>query len=63
MIYLLPGKKQVIGKRHPLDLTLERMKEISSYQWDSRIEDGPEVELDHYNFEALNIPKGPSSKK
>lgn len=52
----LPGKKQVIGKRHPLDLTLERMKEIFISMGFS-IEDGPEVELDHYNFEALNIPK------
>ena len=52
----LPGKKQVIGKRHPLDLTLERMKERFISMGFS-IEDGPEVELDHYNFEALNIPK------
>lgn len=27
----LPGKKQVIGKRHPLDLIIERMKEIFIY--------------------------------
>ena len=52
----LPGKKKVIGKRHPLDLTLERMKEIFISMGFS-VEDGPEVELDHYNFEALNIPK------
>ena len=52
----LPGKKNVIGKRHPLDLTLDRMKEIFISMGFS-IEDGPEVELDHYNFEALNIPK------
>ena len=52
----LPGKKNVIGKRHPLDLTLDRMKERFISMGFS-IEDGPEVELDHYNFEALNIPK------
>ena len=52
----LPGKKNIIGKRHPLDLTLERMKEIF-ISMGFNIEDGPEVELDHYNFEALNIPK------
>lgn len=52
----LPGKKNVIGKRHPLDLTLESMKEIF-ISMGFTIEDGPEVELDHYNFEALNIPK------
>ncbi|SUY46990.1 phenylalanyl-tRNA synthetase subunit alpha [Clostridium putrefaciens] len=52
----LPGKKQTIGKRHPLDLTLESMKEIFMSMGFS-IEEGPEVELDYYNFEALNIPK------
>ena len=52
----LPGKKQVIGKRHPLDQTLESMKNIF-ISMGFTIEEGPEVELDHYNFEALNIPK------
>lgn len=52
----MPGKKNVIGKRHPLDLTLESMKEIF-ISMGFTIEEGPEVEYDHYNFEALNIPK------
>ncbi len=52
----LPGKKKVIGKRHPLDLTLQKMEEIF-ISMGFTIEEGPEVELDHYNFEALNIPK------
>jgi phenylalanyl-tRNA synthetase alpha chain len=52
----MPGKKDFIGKRHPLDLTLESMKEIFISMGFS-IEEGPEVELDYYNFEALNIPK------
>lgn len=52
----LPGKKKVIGKRHPLDLTLQSMEEIF-VSMGFTIEDGPEVELDYYNFEALNIPK------
>lgn len=52
----MPGKKNFVGKRHPLDLTLEAMKEIFISMGFS-IEDGPEVELDYYNFEALNIPK------
>ena len=42
--------------KQTLDLTLDRMKEIFISMGFS-IEDGPEVELDHYNFEALNIPK------
>ncbi|SCN21452.1 Phenylalanine-tRNA ligase alpha subunit [Clostridium sp. N3C] len=52
----IPGKRNFIGKRHPLDATLERMKEIF-ISMGFTIEDGPEVELDYYNFEALNIPK------
>lgn len=52
----LPGKKNLIGKRHPLDLTLESMKNIF-ISMGFTIEEGPEVELDYYNFEALNIPK------
>ncbi|SHJ60455.1 phenylalanyl-tRNA synthetase, alpha subunit [Clostridium amylolyticum] len=52
----MPGKKNIIGKRHPLDLTLEHMKEIFM-SMGFAIEEGPEVELDYYNFEALNIPK------
>ena len=52
----MPGKKNVIGKRHPLDLTLESMKDIF-ISMGFTVEEGPEVELDYYNFEALNIPK------
>lgn len=52
----LPGKKNNVGKRHPLDLTLESMKDIF-ISMGFTIEEGPEVELDYYNFEALNIPK------
>ncbi|MBU3182677.1 phenylalanine--tRNA ligase subunit alpha [Clostridium psychrophilum] len=52
----MPGKKQTIGKRHPLDLTLEKVNEIF-LSMGFVIEEGPEVETDYYNFEALNIPK------
>jgi len=52
----LPGKRKVIGKRHPLDLTLQSMEEIF-ISMGFTIEEGPEIEFDHYNFEALNIPK------
>jgi len=52
----MPGKKQTIGNRHPLDLTLEKINEIFLSMGFS-IEEGPEVEKDYYNFEALNIPK------
>lgn len=52
----MPGKKQIIGKRHPIDLTIESIKDIFISMGFS-IAEGPEVELDYYNFEALNIPK------
>ncbi|MBQ6820034.1 MAG: phenylalanine--tRNA ligase subunit alpha [Clostridium sp.] len=51
----MPGRKNNIGKRHPLDLTLESMKDIF-ISMGFTVEEGPEVELDYYNFEALNIP-------
>lgn len=52
----LPGRKKVIGKRHPLELTLKSMEDIF-ISMGFTVEEGPEVELDYYNFEALNIPK------
>ena len=52
----MPGIKQNLGKRHPLEQTLNEMKEIF-ISMGFTIEEGPEVELDYYNFEALNIPK------
>jgi len=52
----MPGKKQIVGKRHPLDLTLEKINDIF-LSMGFAIEEGPEVETDYYNFEALNIPK------
>ena len=52
----IPGTKNLVGKRHPLELTLDSMKEIF-VSMGFTIEHGPEVEKDYYNFEALNIPK------
>ena len=52
----MPGKKQTMGKKHPLSLTLYQVNDIFLSMGFS-IEEGPEVEFDHYNFEALNIPK------
>ncbi len=52
----MPGEDLVIGKKHPLNIVLDEFKEIFLGLGFS-IADGPEVELDHYNFEALNIPK------
>lgn len=52
----MPGRKNLIGKKHPLELTLDHMKEIF-ISMGFTVEEGPEVEKDYYNFEALNIPK------
>ncbi len=52
----MPGKKFQVGKKHPLTLVMDEIKEIFlGMGFD--VVDGPEVELDYYNFEALNIPK------
>jgi len=53
----LPGRGMVIGKRHPITQTLEEIVDIFGHLGFEVVE-GPEVELDYYNFEALNIPRG-----
>jgi phenylalanyl-tRNA synthetase alpha chain len=53
----LPGRPIPLGRKHPISQTLERIVEIFS-QLGFEVVEGPEVELDYYNFEALNIPKG-----
>lgn len=52
----LPGTPVMQGKRHPLTAVLDEMKDIFLGLGFS-IVDGPEVETDYYNFEALNLPK------
>ena len=52
----VPGKVQKIGHRHPLTLVQRDMEEIFIGMGFS-IAEGPEVEYDYYNFQALNIPE------
>lgn len=52
----LPGKRNFVGHRHPLNSALNDVKEIF-LSLGYKVEEGPEVELDYYSFEALNIPK------
>ena len=52
----MPGKKSGEGKLHPLTQVMNELKEIFMGMGFS-IAEGPEVEYDYYNFEALNIPK------
>ena len=53
----LPGRRVPVGKRHPLTQILDEIIDIFS-RLGFEVAEGPEVELDYYNFEALNIPKG-----
>lgn len=52
----MPGHAAPLGKPHPLTKVLDEFKEIFLGMGFSVVE-GPEVETDFYNFEALNIPK------
>lgn len=52
----LPGRHRPLGKKHPLTQISEEIQKIFVGLGFS-IAEGPEVELDYYNFEALNFPK------
>ena len=51
----LPGRGHHEGGMHPISKTLHRLIQIFT-QMGFDVADGPEVEDDYYNFEALNIP-------
>ena len=51
----LPGRRPPRGARHPVHLVRRRIEDIFLRMGYS-VEDGPEVEDDWHNFEALNIP-------
>ena len=52
----LPGRRLHRGYRHPVTRTINEICEIFT-RMGFNIAEGPEVELDYYNFEALNFPK------
>ena len=57
----LPAKKNNMGHRHPNTIALEELERIfvgMGYE----VVEGPEVEYDYYNFEALNIPANHPAK-
>ena len=57
----LPAKKNNVGHRHPNTIALEEVQRIfigMGYE----VVEGPEVEYDYYNFEALNIPANHPAK-
>ena len=52
----LPGRVVPLGRLHPVTRTLEEMLRIF-VGMGFEVAEGPEVELDYYNFQALGIPK------
>lgn len=52
----LPGRRQSIGSLHPVTRTIERIEAIFTGAGFRTVE-GPEIEDDYHNFEALNIPE------
>lgn len=57
----LPAGKNNMGHRHPNTIALEEVERIfvgMGYE----VVEGPEIEKDYYNFEALNIPEGHPAK-
>lgn len=57
----LPAKKNLIGHSHPNTIALREVEDIfvgMGYE----VVEGPEVEYDYYNFEALNIPANHPAK-
>ncbi len=51
----LPGRHRLVGSQHPVSLTKQRINDYFSHLGFDVVT-GPEIETDHYNFEALNIP-------
>ncbi|MDF0604099.1 phenylalanine--tRNA ligase subunit alpha [Neisseriaceae bacterium TC5R-5] len=52
----LPGRGSLGGGLHPVALTLERISALF-HSMGFQVADGPEIETDFYNFQALNIPE------
>ena len=52
----MPVQNRSAGSLHPMSIVLEELFDIFTGMGFEAVE-GPEVELDHYNFELMNIPK------
>jgi phenylalanyl-tRNA synthetase alpha chain len=52
----LPGRPVSVGNHHPLTRVVEEIEDLF-IGMGYTVEEGPEVENDYYNFEALNLPK------
>ncbi len=58
----LPGERKSYGHKHPITQTIDEIKGIFG-KLGFDIEYGPEVELEYYNFDALNIPPDHPSRE
>lgn len=52
----LPGRRETAGSIHPITQVMQEIISVFS-SLGFNVEEGPEIETDYYNFEALNIPK------
>ncbi len=57
----LPGRRPPRGRLHPITQTINAIKDVFA-RLGFEVVYGPEVELDYYNFEALNIPRDHPSR-
>ena len=51
----LPGRRPQLGKKHPITQILDRIQQIFRGMG-FHVADGPEIEHEYYNFDALNTP-------
>ncbi len=54
--HTLPGKRPARGTLHPISQVMDEVISIFTFMG-FEVAEGPEIESDYYNFEALNIPK------
>ena len=52
----LPGRRLPLGRRHPITQVTDEIVSVFT-ELGFQMAEGPEIELDFFNFEALNIPK------
>ncbi|MDA3846583.1 MAG: phenylalanine--tRNA ligase subunit alpha [Vallitaleaceae bacterium] len=57
----MPAKKIELGHRHPMSIVLDDLKDIFIGMGYS-IAEGPEIESNYYNFEALNLPENHAAR-
>lgn len=58
----MPGQERAIGHTHPISSTIQEICNVFSHMGFAVVE-GPEIEIEHNNFEALNIPTDHPSRE